>query len=87
MKQKNFNTLKGSLDTHDVSELTAIIGHRCSQKTKDRIKSILTYDSSRIPSYGILERLMFEEFHWSYCVGQSYVDEIRTIRNIILRGK
>ena len=40
-----------------------------------------------MPTYGILERLTKEGEDWSYRAGQSYPDEIRTIREIILEGK
>jgi hypothetical protein len=87
MNQKNFNNCKSNFELTDVYALASIIGHGCSQKTKDRLISTLIYETAKIPSYGILERLMFENFEWRYTAGQSYVDEIKTIRNIILRGK
>lgn len=87
MKQKNFNNCKGNFELTDVYALASIIGHGCRKKTKDKLISTLIYETAKIPCYGILERLMFENFEWSYCAGQSYRDEIRTIRNIILRGK
>ncbi len=87
MKQKNFNNCKSNFELTDVYALASIIGKGCRQKTKDRLISTLIYDSSKIPNYGILERLIFEDFGWRYTAGQSYTDEIKTIRNIILRGK
>lgn len=87
MKQHNFNTCKSNFALTDIYALASIIGHGCRQKTKDRLISVLIYDTSKIPCYGILERLIFENFEWRYTAGQSYKDEIKTIRNIILRGK
>lgn len=87
MKQKNFNNCKHDLNTHDINELVEIIGHRCSYQTKRRLESILTYGTSTIGNFGILDRLIYENFKWSYCAGQSYPDEIRLIRRLILTGK
>ena len=86
MKQNNFNNCKSNLSTQDVYAIVNIIGKGCRKNTKNRLISCLTYGSAMIPNYGILERLMFENFEWSYCAGQSYTDEIRTIREIILKG-
>lgn len=83
---KNFNTVKNNLSTRDCLELANLLGHRCSLKTKAHLVTRLTYDSTRLPSYGIFERLVFENFEWSYCAGMDYRAEIRTIRNLILKG-
>jgi hypothetical protein len=87
MNQKTFNTCKSNFELTDVYALASIIGHGCRQKTKDKLISTLIYETARIPNYGILERLMFENYAWSYCAGQDHRSEIKTIRNIILRGK
>jgi hypothetical protein len=79
-----FNNLKSNLTDQDIDELVAIIGHRCRPKTKTRIRSILKYDASKIPMAGILDRLSKESHGWQYFAGQSYPDEIRVVRNIIL---
>lgn len=84
MKQKNFNTQKNKLSESDIDQLVELLGHRCQVRTCQKIRSRLNYSPSSIPSYGILDRLMFDKNSWSYCAGQSYPDEIRTIRNIIL---
>ena len=87
MRQKNFNNCKQNFELTDVYALASIIGHGCRQKTKDKLISVLIYETAKIPSYGILERLMFENFEWRYTAGQDYRAEIKTIRNILLRGK
>lgn len=86
MKQLNFNNQKLELNDSDIDQLVKIITYKCSVKTTNRVRSILTYSPSLVPSYGILERLIKEDGRWSYCAGQSYPDEIRTVRNIILNG-
>jgi len=84
--QSNFNNLKATFTDDDINQIVALLGHRCSIKTVNRLRSLITYNASTIPTYGMLERLMKENDQWSYCDGQSYIDEIRTIRNIILKG-
>jgi hypothetical protein len=85
---QSFNELKNTLSPQDIGQIMLIIGERCHDKTHRRLESILTYGTSAIPLCGILERLHKTESNtWEYCTGQSYPDEIRTIRSIILTGK
>lgn len=86
MKQLNFNNQKEVLTTDDINQLVHIICHRCRVKTYTRVRSILTYGKGTIRPYGILDRLIKEDGIWFYCAGQSYPDEIRTIRNLIIKG-
>ena len=65
-------------------ELAFFLGYRCRQKTVLRLVSICTYSLYSIPVYGILERVQLDDNGWSYCAGQSYPDEMRTVRNIVL---
>lgn len=85
MREKNsFNDLKASLTEDDIDALIEIIGKRCHIKTCKRLRSILTYSPSTVENLGILERLVKENGQWHYIAGQSYPDEIRTVREIIL---
>lgn len=84
--KNSFNDLKNQFSEQDVDQIIEIVGHRCRVKTCNRLRSILTYSPSLVPTYGILERLTKENGKWSYCAGQSYTDEIRTLREIILKG-
>lgn len=84
--KNSFNDLKTQLSEQDIDQIIGIIGHRCRVKTCNRLRSILTYSPSLVPTYGILERLTKENGGWSYCAGQSYPDEIKTLREIILKG-
>lgn len=86
MKQLNFNNQKTTLTEKDIDQLVALIGHRCRIKTCNRLRSILTYSPSLVPSYGIFDRLIKEGESWSYVAGQSYTDEIKTVRECILNG-
>jgi hypothetical protein len=83
----SFNNLKSTLTADDIESIISIVGYRCRAKTLTRLRSRLTYGPSRIPSYGILERLTKDENgNWEYCAGQSYPDEIRTVRECILES-
>ena len=82
-----FNDLKLTLTQSDIDAILAIIGKGCREKTRNRLRSILTYGKSTIPAHGILNRLYrMESGEWDYCTGQSYSDEIRAIRDCILNG-
>ena len=84
MKQENLNTLKGKLTENDIDQIIAIVGYRCRIKTINRLRSILTYSSS-LGDFGIFGRLIKEEDEkWRYIAGQSYPDEIKTVRECIL---
>lgn len=81
-----FNDLKTSLTEQDVDELVSIIGKGCRQATKTRLRTILTYSPSSIGNYGIFGRLeKYADGSWHYCAGQSYPDEIRTLKELILK--
>ena len=84
MSQVNFNDLKHKLTNLDVDQLVILIGHGCRHKTKVRIRSILTYGWGSVGSFGIYNRLIKEGGKWDYIAGQSYSDEIRTLRDCIL---
>jgi hypothetical protein len=84
MKQLSFNDLKTELTENDIDQIIGILGRRCREKTKNRLRSILTYSPSMVDSVGILERLIKEEGKWFYIAGQSYPEEIRIVRECIL---
>jgi hypothetical protein len=85
--KNSFNDLKTSLTESDVDGILEIVGHRCRIKTFNRLRSILIYSPSIIPAYGIFERLTKnDKGQWEYCAGQSYTDEVRTLRQCILNG-
>lgn len=88
MRTKNtFNDLKEQLTENDIDQLIAILGKGLRMKNAQLLRRRLLSHTGMIPAYGILERLTKESHGWSYCAGQSYVDEIRTVRSIILTLK
>jgi hypothetical protein len=87
MKQINFNNYRDKLTEKDKAEIFEILSSRCRQKTKELLAKRLDKHLDLIPEYGILNRLIKEKHGWNYCAGQSYPDEIRTVRKIILELK
>tara|TARA_Y100000004_G_C8952282_1_gene429138 strand:- start:855 stop:1118 length:264 start_codon:yes stop_codon:yes gene_type:complete len=87
MRQINFNNYKDKMIEKDKEEIFEIVSSRCRQKTKELLAKRLNDHLNLIPEYGILNRLIKEEHGWFYCAGQSYADEIRTVRKIILELK
>lgn len=89
--EKNYTTLrdlidrKESLTEGETEDFVAVFGARCSEKTKRRLKSIVRYSVSSLPGLGIFERVRIRP-HIEYVAGQSYPDEIRTVREAIIKG-
>lgn len=85
MTQINFNNYKNKLTDDEIEEITTLITSKCRENTKKRIRAHIKHLKNLIPEYGILNRIIKEDNSWSYCAGQSYPDEIRTVREIILK--
>jgi hypothetical protein len=64
--------------------LVDLLGGHCKQETKDKLYRRLPH-VSLLSSRGIFDRVILSP-RVSYCAGQSYPDEIRTVRNLILNG-
>ena len=86
------DTLKGRINyQNDLSEteldnMVLLLGHGCRAETKAKLYRRLRF-VSLMPSYGIYDRVMIHDNgNVSYCAGQSYPDEIRTVRKLILAG-
>ena len=74
---------KIGLSEKESSSLFALFSHGCRQHTKTRLRSVIAYIPT-IPNYEIYGRIMFENDTVSYCAGQSYPDEIKTVRDLLL---
>ena len=85
MKQVNFNNYKDSITEDDINQVYDLLAKGTRSKTRTRLMSCLTYGKGRIPTFGILERLIKEDGKWRYIAGQSYPDEIRTVRELIIK--
>ena len=87
MKQINFNNYKEKMTEKDKEEIFEILAEGTRQKTRELLAKRLDKHLDLIPEFGILNRLIKENHGWNYCAGQSYPDEIRTVRKIILELK
>ncbi len=60
-----------------------IFGKRCSERTKSRLRTFINYPKD-FDNCGIYERVVFNHhgIPCHYVAGQSYPDEIRTIRKL-----
>ena len=87
MKQLNFNNQKSVLTEEDKEEIFDILVKGTRIKTRELLAERLNKHIDLIPEYGIFNRLIKESYGWSYCAGQSYSDEIRCMREIILNLK
>lgn len=80
-------TLNDAATNHDLTEdelhaLARLLGARCHNKTKDRLFYAIKYNQK---TYGIFDRVCIRPEVY-YCAGQSYPDEIRTVRKLLLGG-
>lgn len=65
-----------------------LVAKGCRAKTKDRLASkIWNVPLSCWENCGRYERVYFNGDSASYCAGQSYPDEIRTLRELFLGGR
>lgn len=77
------DTYKG-LDDNEKQQLYDLVSKRCSARTKDRLyNKIFKVPLSCWETFGIFSRVEFSKHGVSYCAGQSYPDEIRTVRQCI----
>jgi hypothetical protein len=74
------------LTEDEISELVDLLGKRCKVRTKNRIKWALMGCPDNIDNPGIFRRVLFNDGgrFVSYCAGQSYPDEIRTVRQCLI---
>lgn len=79
---KRISSGKG-LTESEIDEMVMIFGKHCREKTVRRLRSVCTYLTG-VENVGIFERVHLENGHVSYCAGQSYPDEIRTVRKCLL---
>jgi hypothetical protein len=71
------------LNEEEQYSLIFLLGHGCREKTKAALRAA----AARIPhvtNAGIFERVQIQNDRVSYCAGQSYPDEIRTVRECLV---
>lgn len=74
------------LTESEISALVDLLGKRCKVRTKNRIKWALMGCPDSIENPGIFRRVLLHDsgILASYCAGQSYPDEIRTVRQCLI---
>lgn len=86
-KTRDFNRDRENLTEQDLEEIFDLLAPRMRSANKALLWRRLTEHLSMIPHYGILSRIMQDSHGWSYCAGQDYTEEIKTVRKIILDCK
>ena len=69
------------LSDAEKEQLFDIFAKGCQSNTRAAVGRALDY-VPHIPSYGIYDRVHLDPI--GYCAGQSYPDEIRTVRNCLI---
>ena len=74
------------LSEEDIDSIMMLLTSRCNPRTKAAIRAALMFPQEE-KSHGIYERVIKnpKSGQWRYIAGQSYTDEIRTVRSL-LRG-
>jgi len=71
------------LSEEEANSLHALVSNRCRENTKRELRYAISYIPN-IRSFGIYIRVLFRNGQAEYCAGQSYPDEIRTVRECLL---
>ena len=66
------------------TDIFFMVTKRCRQETKDRVWRRLELTLSLWKSYGIYHRMTLDDKGAEYVCGQSWPDEMRTLRNCII---
>jgi hypothetical protein len=72
------------LNDAQVSALLSLIGKGCRQNTKEKLARRLKTPLSLWKRYGIFSRVILTDNDVDYICGQSWTDEMRTLRECIL---
>jgi len=79
-----FNNGATHLSESEQTILLTIIGKGCRANTKDKLTRRIALPLSLWTDYGIFRRVTFENGEVDYICGQSWTDEMRTLRECIL---
>lgn len=74
------------LNDDQIEALVAMIGYRCRRDTKAKLRRRLDRPLSLFHNYGIYGRLIITENGCDYHCGQSWDDEMRTLRECIINN-
>ena len=76
--------LPTELNEAQKSEILSFIGKGCRSTTKERLTRMMNLPLSCWNNFGIFSRIVFDDGKASYICGQSWTDEMRTLRECIL---
>ena len=79
-----FNNGATHLSDSERASLVEVIGARCRANTKTRLARLVQLPLSNWTDYGIYRRVTFVDGEVDYICGQSWTDEMRTLRECIL---
>lgn len=82
--KNNANDLPPDITENQRLSLLRMIGSGCRQKTKEKLARRISLPLSLWANYGIFTRVVFENDDTNYICGQSWTDEMRTLRECIL---
>jgi hypothetical protein len=74
------------LTEQEQASLATLLGKGCQAQTKRRLAHKLSLPLYMYRDYGIYRRVSFDNGQAEYCAGQSYTDEVRTVRELILNN-
>jgi hypothetical protein len=66
--------------------LVTLLGKGCRDKTRTKLSRKVALPLALWEDFGIYRRVSFDNGQAEYCAGQSYTDEIRTVRELILNN-
>jgi hypothetical protein len=66
------------------TDIVSMVGKGCRANTKDRLSRVIDLPLSIWQKHGIYSRITLNENGADYICGQSWTDEMRTLRDCIL---
>lgn len=82
-RQDGHHDWSGELNEAQRVSLLALFGSGCRAPRVRSLRACFDDNCRRVKSCGILERVQLTEDGASYCAGQDYPSEIRTVREIL----
>ena len=82
--KNNSTDLPIDLTENQRTTFLQMIGSGCRKNTKERLARRIALPLSLWANYGIFTRVVFEKDETNYICGQSWTDEMRTLRECIL---
>jgi hypothetical protein len=83
-KYGTIENTSNALNKNQIDAFLALIGKGCRQSTKEKLAYRLQIPLSLWKRYGIYSRVILTENDVDYICGQSWTDEMRTLRECIL---